>query len=464
MSARREIERLFLTDEMRRVLDAVSDGVMVIDRERRVVFLNRAARRLLDYGDDERLGCRCKEVLNTADCESNCPLTRLMVRGGRVENFEMVYRGRGDRALAASSTFEVIADGDGKVVGAVEVFRDLGDLRRLEAELHGRRGLGRLVGGSRAMRDLYRLVQEVGPTDAAVLVTGEPGTGKELVASALHETSQRAAGPFVRVTCTAMAHRSLESGLFGSASGAPPRAGACRPGCFDEAGGGTLFLDEVGALALPLQARLLGVLQDGELAAAEASGPQRVDVRIVAASSRDLEDAVERGAFLRDLFYRLNVVPIHVPALRERRDDVPELAAYFVRGLNQQMRHRFVDGLAPEALDLLLDYDYPGNVRELETIVEHAFARCRGRLIRLEHLPPSLTARRQAPDAQPPVDQPAAEPGESLDELERDFLLRVLEDNDWRLNVVAERLALSRTTLWRKLKRLGIENRRRGRG
>jgi PAS domain S-box-containing protein len=450
-----------LSETMRRILDAVSDGVMVVDTQRRIVFLNRKARELLDYAEDDLLGCRCRDVLNTTDCENNCPLTKTVLRGCRVEGYDMLYRGRGDKRLQALSTFDVLRDERGEIVGGVEVFRDLTELKRLEAEIHGRRGFGRLVGSSRAMREIYDLIDEVAPTDVSVLITGESGTGKELVARAIHETSERKAGPLVVVNCAALAEGVLESEFFGHVRGAFTGAVNGRPGRFELAHMGTIFLDEIGEMPSQVQAKLLRVIQDGEYEPVGSSHTRRVDVRVIAATNRDLEDAVERGAFRRDLFYRLNVVPLSVPPLRERREDIPALVDHFVRKFNQRMRGKFIDGLAPEVLDLLFDHPFPGNVRELEHVVEHGFVRCRGKVIRLDHLPRYLTCAEKRDEQPGRHATGTGRPDESLETLERDFLLRVLEDNDWHLNEVAAQLNLSRTTLWRKLRRLGIVKPRR---
>jgi PAS domain S-box-containing protein len=454
---------LEVSDNMRRVLDAVSDGVMIVDDQRRIVFLNRKARELLDYSEQESLGCRCRDVLNTTDCENNCPLTKTVQRGCRVEGYEMLYRGRGDKRLQASSTFDVLRDARGTVVGGVEVFRDLTEIRRLETELEGRRGFGRLVGSSRAMRELYELICEVASTDVSVLITGESGTGKELVARAIHETSTRSDKPLVVVNCAALSDGIVESEFFGHVRGAFTGAANGRPGRFELADEGTIFLDEIGELSPQVQAKLLRVVQEGEFEAVGSAQTRRVDVRVLAATNRDLEDAVERGTFRRDLFYRLNVVPLNVPSLRERREDLPELVDHFVRKFNQRMRGKYIDGVAPEALDLLLDHNFPGNVRELEHIVEHGFVRCRGKVIRLDHLPKYLTGTVRGEQASRSGSVERARPEESLEVLERDYLVRVLEENDWHLNEVAAQLGLSRTTLWRKLRRLGIENPRRPR-
>jgi PAS domain S-box-containing protein len=431
MSAEKKRDKVAVTDAMRAILDAVSDGVVVLDAERRIVFLNRKASELLDSDERDAVGARCSDVLNTTDCEHNCPLTRLEQRGEPADRVEMVYRGRRGREVVASSSFERLRNEAGEVVGSVEVFRDLREVRRLESQLYGRRGLGRLVGKSCPMRQLYEVLETTAQGAEPVMITGEAGAGKEAVARAIHELGARCERPFMTVNCAALGRRSLDSELFA----APGGGGA----------GGTIFLDEVDRLSPASQRAVLDRLMD------EVVGP-----RLIASTARDIEAAVERGAFDRELFFRLNAFPVYVPPLRERAEDVPLLVEHFLRSLNQRSRNRCVDGLAPDAMDVLCGHDFPGNVRELEHAIEHAFTRCRGRVIRLDHLPGSLTVRA--------VGTAAAADGEDSDSveiLERDFMLKVLEENAWRLNAVAEQLHLSRTTLWRKLRRLGIENPRR---
>lgn len=439
MSAEHKRLEPVVTDTMRSVLDAVSDGVVVMDRDRRIVFMNRAARELLGYDGAGPVGSRCHEALDTTDCEHNCPLTRLEARGERTANVEMIYRGSGSRSLTASSTFEQLADARGRVVGAVEVFRDVSELRRLEAQLYGRRGLGRLVGKSCGMRRVYELVETAATSAAAVLVAGETGSGKDIVARAIHEIGPRADGPFVAVNCGTLSERALARDLLGAART------ASAPGRLAQANGGTLLLEDVDRLSTALQDATFEALAAGASSA-----------RLVATTSRDIESAVERGSFRRELFYLLNAVPIQLPPLRERAEDIPLLVDHFIRSLNQRTRTRYVEAVSPDALDVLCGHEYPGNVRELEHAVEHAFTRCRGKVIRLDHLPATITGRvAEAVGAEGDI-------SDSIELLERDFMLRVLEENDWRLNAVADQLGLSRTTLWRKLRRLGLDKNRRG--
>lgn len=439
MTAGRRQSDLVLTGAMRAVLDAVSDGVVVMDRRRRLVFANRAAATMLGHTGRTLEGRPCHTVLNTTDCEHNCPLTRLETRGEpALGAIEMTYCGAGGRSFQALSHFEILFDDDGAVVGAVETFRDLTETRRLEEQLFGRRGLGRLVGKSCAMRRVYELIEAAARSDLPVMVTGENGTGKELVARAIHELGSIGSGSFVAINCAALSERTVERELFGALSTEPRQTLAETPPRR------TIYLKEVDRLSSPHQQSLLEIVTDA------ASLVRRA--RIVASTPRDIDSAVDRGAFDRDLFYRLNSLPIHVPPLRDRAEDIPLLVEHFVRHVNQRFRSRFVEGLAPDAVDVLCAHDFPGNVRELEHAIEHAFTRCRGKQIRLDHLPPSVAGRVAAGAVEEPADA-----SDSVELLERDFMLRVLEENGWRLNAVATQLGLSRTTLWRKLRRLAIE-------
>lgn len=441
MSAESKRAPIAISAAMRAVLDAVSEGVVVLDRDRKILFLNRHARQLLDWNGDDVAGVPCSDVLDTTDCEHNCPLTRLEQRGEAASGVELIYRGKAGREVVASSTFELLRDESDAVVGSVEVFRDLSELRRLESQLYGRRGLGRLVGKSCAMRQLYELVERAGAGVAPVLVTGESGAGKEVVARAIHDLDARVDGAFVPVNCAALGERAFERELAGE----PRRArGRDQASAGDR---GTLYLDEIDRLNARSQRVLLDWLVGDRLG----------DVRVVASTPRDIEAAVERDAFDRELFYALNTFAIHVPPLRERAEDVPLLVDHFVRTLNQESRTRYVESVTPEAMDVLCGHDFPGNVRELQHAIEHAYTRCRGKQIRLDHFPVSLTARAADAAAIEETDE-----CDSVELLERDFMIKVCEENGWRLNSVAEQLGLSRTTLWRKLRRLNIENPRRG--
>jgi len=335
-----------------------------------------------------------------------------------------------------------------RVEKAIEKRRLLGEVNLFAGEFRQRYGLEHVVGRSQAIRDVLERVKRVGPTDATVLVTGESGTGKELVARALHVASRRGDKPFVPVNCAAITETLLESELFGHAKGAFTGAVRARRGLFEEANGGTLFIDEIAETAPGFQAKLLRALQEGEIRRVGESAPVQVDVRVIAASNQDLRRAIAERRFREDLFYRLNVVPIRIPPLRERSEDVPLLAAHFLRGWVKRTGQEKV--LTPEALAQLLEHDWPGNVRELENMIEQAAALSPGREIHAVDV--QIEAGRRGAATEPARTLAAA-----VEDAERRTIEAALARCDADLGRVARELGVSGTTLWRKMKRLGIE-------
>ncbi len=304
-----------------------------------------------------------------------------------------------------------------------------------------------IIGDSSAMRQLLDLVAKVAATDSTVLITGETGTGKELVGRAVHEASRRHDRPFSPVNSAAFPETLLESELFGHRRGAFTGATANKRGLFEAAHRGTVFLDEVGEMPLSMQAKLLRFLQTGEIRPVGGESSRQVDVRLVTATNRDLEQAVVAGGFREDLYYRLAVIPIQVPPLRERPEDIPQLADHFLRGFSSRMSKR-VGSISTEALALMEQYAWPGNVRELENTVERGVALCRGDELGAEDLPPRL--RDPAPDW-------VSEDLQSLGNLERAHILRTLDRVGWNRKRAAEILQVSTTTLWRRLKEFGVD-------
>lgn len=312
-----------------------------------------------------------------------------------------------------------------------------------------------LVGRSAAMIELYKQIARVAPTKATVLIMGESGTGKELVARAIHKHSSRSAGPFVPVNCGALTETLLEAELFGHVRGAFTGAASDRKGLWEEAEGGTLFLDEIGETSPAMQVKLLRALQQGEIRRVGASKTTRVDTRVIAATNRNLEKEVKNGTFREDLFYRLSVVTLPVPALRERRTDIPLLADRFLRTASERMEGR-VFHLDEETMKILIAYDWPGNVRELESAIEHAALRARGNEVMPQDLPEKLQSPELKAAAQSPLtalygDLP------SLAELERRYLVYVLETMSGNRSRAAEVMGIDRRTLYRMAERYGIE-------
>ncbi len=429
----------------------MSDGVIVTNAERKIVYINETARTLLGYGEGEALDQRCRHVTQTSECDYSCPMTRAIQQNRDLEGISMFYRTRAGQLLQCRTRVLLLRDGEGKVVGGVEIFTDTTQVSRLQELAEERFSFANIIGKNAAMQEVFDLIRMVAQTDSTVLVTGESGTGKELVASAIHFNSLRKNRAFVKVNCAALNEGVLESELFGHVRGAFTGAVADKMGRFEMAHGGTLFLDEIGEIPPSTQVKLLRVLQEGEMERVGSSRTLKVDVRVLAATNRDLEAALKTGQFRQDLYYRLNVFRIRLPSLRERREDIPLLVDHFLRKIAAKMPQKRLETIEEEALLRLMEYDYPGNVRELENLLEHAAIRCRDGVLRARDLP--LPERAPSPEAPPALYQIRS----PLETVERDLILKMLEANGWKISRTAERLGISRVTLWRKMREYGIE-------
>jgi DNA-binding NtrC family response regulator len=319
----------------------------------------------------------------------------------------------------------------------------------LRAQVRDRYGLPGLLAGSAQMAQVVELVRRVAPTSATVLIQGESGTGKEVIAKAIHHASERARGPFVAINCGALPETLLESEIFGHVRGAFTGASGAKKGLFEEAHGGTLLLDEIGEMAPSLQVKLLRALQSGEIRPVGSTQSITVDVRIVAATNRDLEQLIRQGGFREDLFYRLNVIPVTLPPLRERREDIPLLAEHFLGRAGARLGRSL--RLSPAAVDRLLRYPWPGNVRELENAIERTAILARHEVIEPDDLPPHVTGGVVLGPA------PRLEREHTLADTERAHIIQTLERCSWNHSRAAETLGIGRTTLWRKLKEYGID-------
>ena len=426
------------------ILDSIADGVFTVDEAWRIRTFNRAAEEITGVPREEAIGRRCCEVFRSNVCETDCVLAETLRTGKPIVNRAVfIVNADGDRIPISVST-ALLKDEEGGMIGGVETFRDLSEVEELRKALTDRYSLGDLVGQSGAMREVFERIAQVADSDSTVLVEGPSGSGKELCARALHNLSVRREGPFVALNCGALPDTLLESELFGYKAGAFTDARADKPGRFELASGGTLFLDEIGDISPAMQVRLLRVLQERRVEPLGGVEPVPVDVRVIAATHQDLEQRMREGAFRQDLYYRINVIRLALPPLKDRREDIPLLVEHFIARFNRRQQRDIV-GVSDFAMRLLLEYDYPGNVRELENIIEHAFVLCRGGMIEPEHLPAGLR-----PAAAPPS------PGGSLKSIEAAYIEDLLRRYQGNRRAVARELGMHPSTLYRKIRALGV--------
>jgi PAS domain S-box-containing protein len=428
------------------ILDSIADGVFTVDRDWKISFFNKAAEKITGVGREEAIGRHCFEVFRANICEKGCRLRQSIESGEpTVNKAAYIVRGDGKRIPISIST-AVLKDKKGVITGGVETFRDLSVVETLRKELKRRYNFHDIVSKNKKMLDLFEILPQVALSDSSVLIEGESGTGKELFARAIHELSRRAEGPLVSVNCGALPDSLLESELFGHLAGAFTDAKKDRPGRFALADGGTIFLDEIGDISAAMQVRLLRVLQEKTFEPLGGTKTRKVDARVLAASNQNLDRLVEEGSFRKDLFYRINIVNLSIPPLRERREDIPLLVDHFIERFNR-LRGKEVSHISTEALQLLMRHPFEGNVRELANIIEHAFVLCPGGILMPEHLPEGLRDhQRRGP------------PAGSLQELEAQQIRAALERNGYNRAQTAAELGIHTTTLWRKMKRLALSD------
>jgi len=488
------------------ILDSITEGVFTVDSDFRITSFNAEAEGITGFSRQQALGHKCYEVLRASICQRGCAIRKSLETGEPQRNVRVTILNPNMQSVPICVSSAVLRDGEGRMIGGLEVFRDISEVEALRSELSGRQTFGDMIGASPAMQEIFRLIPDVAPTDASVLIDGASGTGKELVARAIHDQSSRSDRAFVRVNCGALPDTLLESELFGYVKGAFTDARTSKPGRFQQADRGTLFLDEVGELSPAFQVKLLRALQEGEVQPLGATQTLHLDVRIIAATNRDLQRLMAKGKFREDLYYRLCVIPIHVPPLRERREDIVPLVEHYMTRLAARTG-KAIREISSAAWTALYDHDYPGNVRELANILERAFVLCHADEIDIFHLPPEMVSAtdsdatqnkdrydetrrsfseetageattvpddlsasipwRLKPSERKFLSSPeggrdavsqsspySSDPGGMRPEMRR--LLDVLDAHRWNRGATATALGISRSTLWRRMKEYGL--------
>ena len=431
------------------ILDSIADGVFTVDDQWRILSFNRAAERITGVAREDALGQKCCDVFRASICESACALRETLRTGRPIVNKAIYILDADGRRIPISISAAPLKDAEGNAIGGVETFRDLSMVEELRKELEGTYTFADIVGRSPAMRELFDLLPRVAESSSTVLIEGASGTGKELFARALHNLSPRRGERFVALNCGALPDTLLESELFGHRAGAFTDAKHDQPGKFAVADGGTILLDEIGDISPAMQARLLRVLQERTFEPLGSTESVEVDVRVVAATNKDLSRLVRKGTFRQDLYYRINVVRLKLPELRDRREDIPLLVERFVSKFNR-LQNKDVAGLSDDTLALLMEHDYPGNVRELENIVEHAFVLCRASLIEPAHLP--VAVRGDADSTPARVKGPR-----TLKALEALHITDAVRRHHGNRTAAARELGINPSTLFRKVKALGLK-------
>ena len=431
------------------LLESMPEGIFTINTRWRVATFNRQAEKITGFKREEVIGRNCWEIFRSDMCHTGCPLQIALETGRTKMDQDVRILNKGGTHLTILVNAGVLRDSDGLIAGAVETFRPL--MGEICSSQHQQKGsyFADIIGRSGVMQHIFSMLPSIAASDANVLISGESGTGKDLIARAIHNHSSRCQKPFVAVNCSALAETLLESELFGHEKSAFTGATSHKTGRFELAKGGSLFLDEIGELKPELQIKLLRVLENREFERVGGTQTIPMQARIISATNRDLRQAIVDGHFRKDFYYRLRTVPIAVPPLRERMDDIPLLIEYFIKRFNARYDKRILS-IHPEVMQNFMKYHWPGNVRELERTLEHAYVFVKGPVIRALDLP--APEEFQSFTREPTGSERAANKGTSIESI-RWALSRTAGNR----KAAARLLGVSRTTLWRHMKQFGID-------
>jgi PAS domain S-box-containing protein len=421
------------------IVDSISDGVFTVDKQFIVTYFNKAAERITGFRAQEAIGKHCFEIFRTEVCHSRCAIRDTLSSHEAVDDVRVTIITQDGREVPIRLSTEVLRDERGEFVGVAEFFRDLTEVEHAREALEQEKVLGTIVSGSPVVRRVIQMLPNIAESECNVTIHGPSGSGKELFAEAIHKLSPRRYGPYIKLNCAALPATLLESELFGYVKGAFTDARRDKPGLFALANGGTLLLDEISEMDVSLQVKLLRVLAGGEYQPLGATRTLKTDARVIAATNADLKRAITEGRFREDLYFRINVVAVELPPLRDRPEDIPLLVDHFIEKVRAKIR-KPVTQATPRTLSLLQRYWFPGNVRELQNAIEHAFVMCDGDELKPEHLPEHITA--DSVLSTRPLDG----------DTERKLIEDTLKRHGGNRSAAASELRMHRTTLWRKLK------------
>jgi len=428
------------------ILDSIADGVFTVDQHWKITSFNKAAESITGWSNDEAIGKSCSDVFHSSICGKNCAIAESLYNGRPVSNRSITIHRQDGEKIPISISASPLADHEGNIIGGVETFRDLSALTSLRNQLTRKYHFDEIVSKSKAMQRLFTIMPEIASSPSTVLIYGESGTGKELIARALYNISNRQQQPFIALNCGALPEHLLESELFGYKAGAFTDAKKDKEGRFAAAEGGTLFLDEIGDIPINIQVKLLRVLQEKVYEPLGSNKQVETNARIITATNKDLKTMVIDGTFREDLYYRLNVVRIQLPPLRERKEDIPLLVNQFIKEFCTQFGKDIV-GISNSAINILMRHNFPGNIRELKNIIEYAFILCEGGYILPEHLPePFDRGTGQEISVIHEMNRP-----QTLEEIEKQAIILALENNKWKKVSTCEELKISKDTLRRKM-------------
>jgi len=454
-------EHQLTTQCLESILQTLAEGLFLTDEQGTIRYCNKALETMTGKSSKDILGQKCCTLMKES---CNPPPECNLFSKGEIINTECTLQHQAGKSIPVLKNARVLKDSNGKILGAVETITDISILKKTEQKLYQleqsntqKKQFSRIVGKSKKIQDIFGLIKFAASSNATVLITGETGTGKELAALAIHENSLRSAGPFIKLNCSALPETLLESELFGHARGAFTGAIKDKIGRFEMAEGGTLFLDEIGELSALIQVKLLRFLQEKEFERVGENITRKADVRIIAATHRDLRKLVTEGTFREDLYYRLKVFPIHIPPLRDRKEDIGQLIEHFIHKFNLETG-KSIQGLTHEAAVTMMDYCWPGNIRELENAIEHAFVTCQGSRIDIFDLP--LEIRKV--ELRKSICIPGHQDVKSIPDyyyqkrppLTDEIFMAVLKESNGNQSEAARRLGIDRTTVWRKMKKL----------